>query len=148
MDIDVLTGWSREIQAPMDPEGSMRPTYRHADLLGLSELVLTQCVCVCVCVCVCKKYVCVWITQVERMRVVLWCYPVSGGRGGGIQQVHAVTRMLWLYLRVGSAMQVNNTLFSAKGKKKLTPYFTVHQKDVTRQKLWILFFIRQYETSY
>lgn len=38
MDIDVLTGWSREIQAPVDPEGSMRPTYRHADLLGLSGL--------------------------------------------------------------------------------------------------------------
>ena len=34
----------------MDPEGSMRPTYRHADLLGLSELVPTECVCVCVCV--------------------------------------------------------------------------------------------------
>lgn len=30
----------------MDPEGSMRPTYRHADLLGLSELVPTECVCV------------------------------------------------------------------------------------------------------
>lgn len=34
----------------MDPEGSMRPTYRHADLLGLSELVPTECGCVCVCV--------------------------------------------------------------------------------------------------
>lgn len=31
----------------MDLERSMRPIYRHADLLGLSELVLTQCVCVC-----------------------------------------------------------------------------------------------------
>lgn len=30
----------------MDLERSMRPIYRHADLLGLSELVLTQCVCV------------------------------------------------------------------------------------------------------
>lgn len=31
----------------MDSEGSMRPTYRHADLLGLSGLVLTVCLCVC-----------------------------------------------------------------------------------------------------
>lgn len=28
----------------MDPEGSMRPTYRRVDLLSLSEAVLTECV--------------------------------------------------------------------------------------------------------
>lgn len=38
MDIDVSTGRSGEIQAPKDRAGSMRPTYRHADLLGLSAL--------------------------------------------------------------------------------------------------------------
>lgn len=49
MDIDILTGRSREIQAPLDSEGSMRPTYRHADLLGLPELfVVSVFVCVCV----------------------------------------------------------------------------------------------------
>lgn len=56
MDIDILTGWSWKIQAPMDCERSMRPTYRHADLLSLSELVPSDCV---------------WITQVEKMKNVV-----------------------------------------------------------------------------
>lgn len=105
MDIDVLTGWSREIQAPVDPEGSMRPTYRQADLLGLSELVLTECVCV-------------WVTQAEGMRNVVGGCPVvlSGEwrQRWWIQQVHAVTRVLWLYSLVGSAMQVSTSLSSAE----------------------------------
>lgn len=54
----------------MDPEGSMRPTYRHADLLGLSELVLTEC-----------AYVNNTGGKNEKC-----CYPVSGGRGGGFSR--------------------------------------------------------------
>lgn len=63
--------------------------------------------------------VCVDTTGGKNRNIVGGCPVVLFGQWRqrwGIQQVHAVTRMLWLYLLVGSAMQVNTTLFSALKK--------------------------------
>ena len=70
---------------------------------------------VCVCVCVC-------VSNTGGRNVVVGCPVVLSGqwrqRWGGIQQVHAVIRMLGLYLLVGSAMQVNAARFPANKEKK------------------------------
>lgn len=107
MDIDVLTGWSREIQAPMDPEG-VNETYLQA--CWFTGPVLAGSESVCVINTGGKNEDCCWVLSSAES-------STYGGTGGGTYI--ALYAPIVFTVLVGSTVQDNTTHFSDEKKKKM-----------------------------